>query len=445
MAIAGADRDKSSNDGGALASDQMATIRKVAWRLLPFLGLCYFTAFLDRINVGMAALTMNKALGLSATAFGAGAGIFFIGYFVFELPSNMILMKVGARRWIARIAISWGLITVCTAFIRGEWSFLVVRFLLGVAEAGFFPGMLYFLTLWFPAAWRGRATGFFMASASLSSIVGPLVSGYLLQMTGIAGFAGWQWLFIIEGLAAVIVGLFCLRILIERPADAGWLTPAERRGLESALASERQQRAAAGGHTIGAALASPRVWLLSLASFGQIFGLYSMAFWQPLILKGFGDSTLTIAYISSSIALIGVVGMVLWPRHSDRTGERTWHFVAPVLLACCGFILAALSLHNQSLMLLGLCLAGLGIAAGVPIFWTFPTEFLTGAGAAGGFAVINSIGNLAGYFGPQMMGIMRDATGSFEGALLLVAVGPFITACIGLILGTTRRRQEAVA
>jgi MFS transporter, ACS family, tartrate transporter len=280
-----------------------AIFGKVAWRFLPFLGLCYFTAFLDRFNVGMAALTMNKALGLSATAFGAGAGIFFIAYFFFELPSNALLIRVGARRWIARIAISWGVVTVCTAFIRSEWDFLVVRFFLGVAEARFFPGVLYFLTLWFPSFWRGRATGIFMASASVSSIIGPLVSGYLLKMEGIAGFAGWQWLFLIEGVAAVVVGAFCLRMLIERPADAPWLARTERQWLDAALASEQQAR---GGHTISGALRNPRVWLFSLASFGQIFGVYSVAFWQPLILKTFGDATLTIASISSAISVISI-------------------------------------------------------------------------------------------------------------------------------------------
>lgn len=418
-----------------------AIFRKVAWRLLPFLGLCYFTAFLDRVNVGMAALTMNKALGLSATAFGAGAGIFFIGYFFFELPSNIVLIRVGVRRWIARIAISWGLVTVSTAFIRGEWDFLVVRFLLGVAEAGFFPGMLYFLTLWFPSFWRGRATGIFMASASVSSIIGPLVSGYLLKMDGVAGFAGWQWLFLIEGIAAVVVGALCLRVLIERPADAPWLAVEERQWLDAELASERQVRTAMGGHTILSALRNRRVWLLSLASFGQIFGVYSVAFWQPLILKSLGNTTLTIAYISSAISVVSVIGMVLWPRHSDRTGERNWHFIAPMALACLGFVIAGVSLPSQPLALLGLCLASLGIAAAVPIFWTYPSEFLTGAGAAGGFAVINSIGNLAGYFGPQIVGIIRDTTGGFAGALLLVAVGPFITLCVGLFLGASRSRE----
>jgi len=418
-----------------------AVFRKVAWRLLPFLGLCYFTAFLDRVNVGMAALTMNRALGLSATAFGTGAGIFFIGYFFFELPSNIVLVRVGPRRWIARIAISWGLVTVCTAFIRGQWEFLAVRFLLGVAEAGFFPGVLYFLTLWFPSAWRGRAIGIFMASASVSSIVGPLVSGHLLKMDGIAGLDGWRWLFLIEGLAAVIVGVLCLRVLVEKPADASWLAPVERQSLEAALASDRQVRTAVNGHTLLSALRNPRVWLLSLASFGQIFGVYSVVFWQPLILKTFGNSTLDIAYISSAISVIGVIGMVLWPRHSDRTGERNWHFTAPMALACLGFVIAGLSLHSQPVALLGLCLASLGIAAAVPIFWTYPTEFLTGAGAAGGFAVINSIGNLAGYFGPQIVGIMRDLTGGFAGALLLVALGPLITLCVGLYLGAARSRE----
>jgi MFS transporter, ACS family, tartrate transporter len=328
------------------------------------------------------------------------------------------------------------------AFIRSEWDFLVVRFFLGVAEAGFFPGVLYFLTLWFPSFWRGRATGIFMASASVSSIIGPLVSGYLLKMEGIAGFAGWQWLFLIESVAAVVVGAFCLRMLIERPADAPWLAPTERQWLDAALASERQARTAMGGHTILGALRNPRVWLLSLASFGQIFGVYSVAFWQPLILKTFGDATLTIASISSAISVISVIGMVLWPRHSDRTGERNWHFIVPVALACLGFVIAGLSLHSQPFALLGLRLASLGIAAAVPIFWPYPTEFLTCvAGAAGGFAVINSIGNLAGYFGPQIVGIMRDVTGGFATALLRVAIGPFITLCVGLFLAAVRSRE----
>jgi ACS family tartrate transporter-like MFS transporter len=424
--------------------NEIGLMRRVAWKLLPFLGLCYFVAFVDRVNIGIASLTMNAALGLSATAYGMGAGIFFIGYFFFEVPSNLALRKVGARRWIARIMITWGIVTACTSLVHTAWSFYRVRFLLGAAEAGFFPGILFYMTGWFPATYRGRVTGIFMACAAGSSIVAPPISAYLLLLNGTFGLAGWQWLFVVEGAVSIAVGILCLWLLIDRPADAKWLADGERAWLEQRLESERVERAGLGNTTLRDALTNPHVLVLCAVSFGLILGTYSIGFWGPLILKSLGNSIVGVAYISSVISLCGVVAMVAWSRHSDAQRERTWHLVLPIAVACIGFLIAGTSLAHPVIAIVGLCLASAGIGAAAPVFWTFPTSFLTAVAAAGGLAFINSVGNLAGYFGPAIIGVLKDATGGFSGALIVIAACELVTCVIAYFLARAVPRDPGM-
>jgi ACS family tartrate transporter-like MFS transporter len=430
-----------------MSAVEIRTIAKITRRLVPFLIVCYFTAYLDRVNVGFAALEMNQDLGLSQTAFGLGAGIFFIAYFIFEVPSNLLLERFGARKWIARIMLSWGILSGTMAFIPAighatglgnENTFYVVRVLLGAAEAGFFPGIIFYLTLWFPAQYRARIVGYFMAAIPLSTVIGAPISGVLLYLHGGLGLAGWQWLFIIEAVPAIILAGIVFFYLTDSPADATWLAPEERTRLTGRLDLERRQRQAVRDYSVRQSLVNPRVLGLSLVYFGAVATNYGLSFFLPQIVKAFGLNIFLTTLISATPYAVGLIGMVWWGRRSDRVVERRFHAAFPLFIAAIGIAFST-ALDNPTLKMLSLCVAGFGIFANLPIFWTLPTAFLSGAAAAAGIAVINSIGNLAGFAGPFAMGWIRDRTGSYAGGLLLLATLGMIAMGILLVI-----RQDEV-
>jgi ACS family tartrate transporter-like MFS transporter len=421
------------------------TMARVARRLLPLLIACYFVAYLDRVNVGFASLTMNKALGFSSAVYGFGGGIFFLGYFIFEVPSNLLLSKVGARVWIARILITWGIISGCTAFVAGPTSFYSVRFLLGVAEAGFFPGIILYLTWWFPSYYRSRITAIFMAAIPLSNILGSVISGFLLELDGWLGVAGWQWLFILEAVPAVILGVVFWIVMTDWPSEAHWLAPAQRDWLMARLASERTRREAIRHYSLKQALLDKRVLLLSLVYFGGTFSGYGIALFQPQIVHrlagGFGMTGL----INAIPSVFGACAMVLWGRHSDRTGERPRHVAIGYYVAAIGLIATAL-MTDPILTMTTLVIAAIGASGTGPTFWSLPTAMLSGAAAAGGIALINALGNLGGFFGPYVFGLIKDATGgSFTFGLIALALGPIMSGTIVLMLGHDRRLEHIPA
>ena len=412
---------------------EQRTMAKVSVRLVPFLIVCYFIAYLDRVNVSFAALTMNKDLGLSASAYGLGAGIFFLAYGVFEVPSNLLLAHFGARRWIARIMVSWGIVSGAMAFVGNETWFYVVRFLLGAAEAGFFPGMIFYLTLWFPAAYRARVIGYFMAAIPLSTVIGAPVSSAMLGLDGILRMHGWQWLFILEAAPALLLSVVVLFFLTDRPADAGWLSEDERRWLIDRLAIEERQREAARHYSVLQALLNPRVLALSLVYFGAVAANYGLSFFLPQIVKAFGMSNLETGFVAAIPYAVGVVGIVWWGRHSDAKLERRFHTGFAIFVAAAGLTVAAF-LNDPTAKMVAFSVAGFGIFGCLPVFWTLPTAFLSGAAAAGGIAIINSIGNLAGFVGPSVMGMIKDSTGSFTDGLLVLAGVAVVAVLIVLLL-----------
>lgn len=432
---------------------EIRTIARVSKRLVPFLIICYFVAYLDRVNVGFAALTMNQDLGLSQTAFGFGAGIFFIAYFIFEVPSNLLLERFGARKWIARIMLSWGILSGAMAFIPNiaratglgnEHTFYLLRVLLGAAEAGFFPGIIFYLTLWFPTEYRARIVGYFMAAIPLSTVIGAPISGGLLYLHGGLGLAGWQWLFVIEAVPAIILAGVVFFYLTDRPADATWLATDERNWLAERLEVERRHRETLHSYTVTQALVNPRVIGLSLVYFGAVATNYGLSFFLPQIVKAFGLNTFLTTIVSAAPYVVGLIAMVWWGRRSDRHLERRFHAALPLFLAAAG-IAVSTALDDPTLKMLSFCVAGFGIFACLPVFWTLPTAFLSGAAAAAGIAVINSIGNLAGFAGPFAMGWIKDHTGSYAGGLLLLAALGIIAMGIVLMLGHDDALERAPA
>jgi ACS family tartrate transporter-like MFS transporter len=409
-------------------------IRKITWRLIPFLMVLYLIAFLDRINVGFAALTMNDDLGLTAQMFGLGSGIFFLGYFVFEVPSTVILHKVGARFWIGRIMITWGLVSIATAFTQGPISFYVLRFLLGLAEAGFFPGIILYLSYWFPANHRSAVTAMFMAAAPAAQFIGSPISGALVQLNGWLGLRGWQWLFLVEGIPALALGLIAFWFLTDQPADAKWLAADEREWLTQAILQEQADIQGPHSHSVWRALMDWKVLALSLAYFGTSAGLYTIGFWAPLIVKGLGFSVLKVGFLVAIPNLIAVVGMVLWSRHSDRTGERYWHAAIACFIAAVGMAVAALAGSSAILVITGLSLTAFGVSAAKPPLWSLPTMFFGGAAAAASIGLINSLGTLGGFTGPTMIGATNGAGGHFSRGLYLVGGTLIVSAVTILIL-----------
>ncbi|NNM64114.1 MAG: MFS transporter [Burkholderiales bacterium] len=415
---------------------ESATYTKVGWRLIPFLMLCYFVAYLDRVNVGFAQLQMKSDLGFSDAVYGFGAGIFFLGYFLFEVPSNLVLHRVGARIWIARIMITWGLISALTMVIQTPAMFYVARFLLGLAEAGFFPGIVLYLTYWYPAARRSQMTAWFMSAVALSGLIGGPVSGWILHsFHGHGGLAGWQWLFLLEGAPAVVLGVVVLLFLDNGIAQARWLTDAEKTLLQDRIASEARTKTHVSALQ---ALASPRVWLLALVYFSVVMGLYGLGFWLPLLFKTTGvNDPLTIGWLVAIPYGVSIVAMILVGRHSDAKRERRWHVAIPALLGALGLLLSTLWTDNTLGAVLTLTLATCGIMTVLPLFWSLPTAFLTGTAAAAGIALINALGNLAGFFGPSIVGWVKQATRSTNGGVLVLA--GFMVLCALLVLSLPTR------
>ncbi len=406
---------------------------KAARRLVWFLVLLYFFAVLDRVNVGVAGLTMRRDLGLSAHAFGFGAGIFFLGYLILEIPSNLMLERFGARVWLARIVVTWGLVSMATALAVGPRSFAGLRVLLGVAEAGFFPGILFYITVWFPAAQRARINALFFLGVPLSNAVAAALSSLLLGLDGALGLAGWQWLFILEGAPPVLLGFLVLRLLPSRPAHAAWLTTGERDALGAALAQE--QRDMAGRMTLREALLNPAMWLLGAAYFGINVSLTALGLWLPQVVASVGRFTpLRAGLVSAGVLLPGALAMFLWSRHSDRTRERVMHATFAALAGGAGWLLYAVAAGPAARLGL-LAVAAAGTYAAVSVFWTYPAALLSGRAAAGGIALIGSIGNLGGFVGPWAIGALRDRTGSFAAGFVLVGLMMAAAACMLWRLG----------
>ena len=405
-----------SKQAGAEALLQTA-VHKAALRFVPLLTIAYLFNYLDRTSLGFAALTMNQQLGLTASQFGFAAGVFFLGYSVFEIPSNLLLYRFGARRWIARIMISWGLVSAATAFVVGPNSFYTLRLLLGITEAGFFPGVTFFLAAWFPAQYRTRMLAWFLIGIPLSSLVGAPVCGMLLQMDGIWGLAGWQWLFLLVSLPCIPLGLLTLKLLADRPQVAHWLTAGERDALIDVLASEVRERPHS---SLLAALKDPRVLICTAIQFGFTLGSYGIGIWLPLMLKEYHLSNLAIGWIAAIPYLFASLGMILWAHHVDRKGNRIVNLALACLLGGIG-LLAPIASGSVGLAVIGFSAALVGVTAARAIFWTIPTRFLTGVAAAGGLAFINSIATVGGFVGPSMMGWLKEFSGTYVAGLLAVA------------------------
>jgi len=398
------------------------TMSKVGWRLLPFLLLLYIVAWFDRVNISFAALQMNADLGFSKTVYAFGAGVFFVSYAAFELPSNLILARVGARLWIARIMITWGVLSVAMLFVKGPLSYYALRFLLGLAEAGFLPGVIYYLSNWYPSSARARAVSWFMLAIPLAPVIGGPLAGVILGLDGWHGLDGWQWLFLLEGLPAVLLGVVVLFYLTDAPEQARWLEPAEREWLAATVRAE--QTAAERRHAIGlgAALKHPTVWLLCLILFACQTGSYGLQFWVPLIVQGMaGFTNLEIGLISAIPYLAAAIGMILIGASSDRSGERLLHVAIPTAVGAVGFVVSAFYTSPVP-GLIALSIAAVGVISTRGPFWALPTRFLNGRAAAGGIALINLIASIGGFVGPYVVGFLTDLTGSYAAGMLFLAL-----------------------
>src|SRR5215831_4702345 len=424
----------------------LTTLRKVTWRLIPFLFVLYVIAWLDRVNVGFAGLQMNADLRFSSTVFGFGSGIFFLGYCLFEIPSNIILERVGARLWISRIMVTWGLISAGLMFVRSPAAFYLLRFLLGAAEAGFFPGVIYYLSLWYPSAQRARAIAAFMTAVPVTGLIGGPLSGALLELDGLHGLAGWQWLFLLEGLPAVILGTSVLFYLNDRPETTHWLTPAERDWLVETLTAER--KACLLKPDIRVALTDIHVWKLGVIFLLVAAGFYGYSFWAPLVIKSLtGLGNFEVGLVLSAISALTILGMLLNSYNSDRTGERAIHIAVPLLVMGVGLVGYAL-LHQPVLAIIALALVPLGHCASFGPFWSMPTQFLTGPAAAAGIALVTMIANVGGFAGPALIGVLKTRTGTHALAFLLLGGLAVIASLLALRIRPTPRPtndQSAVA
>lgn len=424
--------------GPSDAELERSAIRRMSLRLLPFLIAAYFVAFVDRVNVGFAALQMNHDLGFTATVYGWGAGIFFLGYFIFEVPSNILLERFGARRWIMRIMVSWGIVSGCTALVTGTWSFIGLRFLLGAMEAGFFPGIILYLTYWFPSAHRAKIVGIFMVAIPISSLLGSPISSAILEMEGVMGLHGWQWLFIIEAVPSVLLGLLTLVWLPDRPASARWLPENERDWLARRLAADEARIVKGPQVSLWKVLTNSRVLLLALVYAGSTASNYGLTLWQPQILKSFGLTNLQVGFANGIPFAFGVVAMIYWGRRSDRVGERRWHTALPLFLCGAGLV-ACLALNTLWPTLIALTATLVGVYALKGPFWAVTTEALPLSISAASIAAINSIGNLAGFVGPFLIGYIKDQTGSFVLGLLPLIAFAFVAGTTVLLMGRTHQ------
>ena len=414
-----------------------AVVRVLTWRLVSFLFLLYIVAYLDRINLGFAALQMQQQLGFTDSMYGLGAGIFFAGYFLFQVPSNLVLVKVGARRWIAVLMVTWGIVSACMSLVQGPRSFYALRFLLGAAEAGFFPGVILYLKTWFPARARARTVAMFMTAAPLSGVVGGPLSGALLGLHSRGNIAGWQWMFLLEGFPAILLGGLTWIYLVDSPSLAPWLPPEQKRWLLQTLDREHDETLKAPG---AGALQFWPIFILTLVYFGLNTVSYGISLWLPNLIKSLsGMSNLKIGVLSAIPYVAAAVAMVIVGLHSDRTGERRWHTAAPALAGACALAMAAHS-HSVSGMVAFISVAVLSVFSMMGPFWAMPTALMSGTAAAAGIAVINSVGNLGGFFGPYMIGVVRNSTGSFKGGLLVVASALALSGCLAVTLKFTGKR-----
>ncbi|HEY7638982.1 MAG TPA: MFS transporter [Steroidobacteraceae bacterium] len=417
-----------------------SALRKVRVRLLPFLFVLYIAAWTDRVNVGFAALQMNDALRFSATAFGFGSGVFFLGYCLFEVPSNFILHRVGARRWIARIMISWGIIAAAMMFVKTPLQFYMLRFLLGVAEAGFFPGVIYYMSYWFPRQHRARAVGAFMMAIPVAGLIGGPLSGALLGLDGLMGLGGWQWLFLIEGLPSVLLGFWAWHYLTDRPEDARWLPEEEKAALIARLAMEQQEIQGSHARSALASLRNPAVWHLGSIFFLANMGFYAYTIWSPQLIKSFvGTDDLMVGAISGAISTVVIAIMLLNCAHSDRTGERPLHVAIPLGIVALGFAGCAL-LGNSPLSIVVLALVPIGMGAAYGPFWSIPSSFLVGEAAAAGIAMVATIVNASGFVGPTLVGALKGQTGEYTTGLLVLAAAAGLAALVTVPLRRSRRQ-----
>jgi MFS transporter, ACS family, tartrate transporter len=402
-------------------ANDAALFARISSRLIPLLIGLYILAYLDRVNVGFAALQMKRSLAFSDTVYGIGAGIFFLGYALLEVPSNLLLERVGARRWIARIMISWGLISASMAFVKTPSTFYVMRFLLGASEAGFFPGIILYLTYWFPAQRQAKAVARFMTAVAIAGIIGAPVSVAVLKLNGLLHLEGWQWIFLVEGLPSVIAGLAVIWLLTDGPDQVGWLSVTEKGRLRELLLRDEQTPSQHRAHTLRTALTSARIWLMALIYLIISMSLYAISMWLPLVLKNVSRISDSRAILFSSLPyLIAAPGMVRIAHHSDHSGHRGWYTFATSVTASLGLVVSATA-HDLPAAMLGLCLAALGTLGSMGPFWALTKQFLAGTGAAGGLALVNSCGAIGGFFGPFVMGWIKDLTHSFAVALLLIA------------------------
>ncbi len=418
-------------------SIEQRTMRKVTWRLIPFLFLLFIVNYLDRVNVGFAALKMNADLGFSAASYGFGAGVFFVGYFLFEVPSNLILERVGARFWITRITVTWGIVSTAMALVDGPTTFYVLRFLLGVAEAGFLPGIILYLTYWFPSEYRGRAIAMFMTSTAIAIVIGAPISGALLSLDGVWGLRGWQWMFILEGSPSIVLGIATFFYLADKPEEARWLAPDEKAWIESKLDAElgRNQKHA----SFLAAVCDIRVLSITAICFCLLTSVWGVLLWLPQVIRGLGNLTAFQVGILTAIPYVfAALVMVIWARRSDRMQERKWHYIVAALVGVIG-LLASAHAPSSAWAFIAICVTATGIWSTFGVFWTIPTNFLSGTAAAGGIAFVNSFGNLGGFTGPFLVGWVRDSTQSFSTSLTVLA-GVLFLSCI---IAATLRVSEA--
>lgn len=424
---------------------EASTIATVSRRLIPFLFVLFVVNFLDRVNVGFAALQMNAELNFTPEVFGLGVGLFFVAYVAFEIPSNLILQRVGARLWIARIMVTWGLASAAMAFVSGPRSFYLLRFLLGLAEAGFVPGVLLYLGQWFPEKARAAAVAKFMAASAVSIVVGAPVSGAVMSLGGAMGLAGWQWMFLLEGVPAILLGVAVLAVLPDRPADAAWLDAGQQAWLTSTLRQEAAAKRGGGFHGIGPALASPAVWLVGAIYFCIGIGFYGVSLWLPQVLRQMsGLPPFGVGLLTALPFLGAAAAMVANGRHSDRTGERRWHLAVPCLLGAAGFGVGALA-ASPAAAFGGICLGAAGLWGGIGVFWSLPMAALGGTAAAAGIALVNAVGNIGGFVGPTVIGWLRSRTPGFGASLLLVAGFLVLAAALTVALPQQGRRTPLPA
>ncbi len=419
------------------------TMRRVTWKLIPFLCICFMAAFMDRVNVGFAKQQMVADLGFSTAVYGFGAGIFFVGYFLFEVPSNLIMVKVGARLWIARIMVVWGLVSLCMAFVHSATGFYVLRFLLGASEAGFFPGVILYLTYWFPSAYRSRTVALFMTAAVLSNVIGGPLSGVLLELDGALGIRGWKWLFMTEAVPSILLGVVVFFRLPSGPEQAAWLAADERDFLVARLATDKKAASAhEGKHSFWQTAADPRVLLLCAVYFANIIGGYGLDFFLPTLIKrAFPEASSAFVGVLSAVPpLVAIFAMMLHGRSSDRRGERRWHVASALWWAAFGLLLASLPVPAV-LGLFALALAVSGRWSTIAPFWGLSTTFLSGSAAAGAIALINAVGNLGGFVGPYLMGWLKDQTGDYIVGLRILAGAMFVGGVLALLVRPSGGRK----